>query len=54
MFKAVDSSGSRGITKVNSAADFAAARNYVLENTRSDYFIVEEFIEGEEFVPSLR
>lgn len=49
MFKAVDSSGSRGITKVNSTDDFAAARNYVLENTRSDYFIVEEFIDGEEF-----
>lgn len=49
MFKSVDSSGSRGIIKVNSADEFESARNYVLENTRSDYFVVEEYIEGEEF-----
>ena len=49
MFKSVDSSGSRGIVKVTSPEGFDAARNVVLENTRSDYFIVEEFIEGEEF-----
>ena len=49
IFKSVDSSGSRGIVKVNSADEFASARNIVLENTRSNYFIVEEFIDGEEF-----
>ena len=49
MFKSVDSSGSRGIIKVNSADEFDDARNEVLENTRSNYFIVEEFIDGEEF-----
>ena len=49
MFKSVDSSGSRGIVKVNGPSEFDAARKIVLENTRSDYFIVEEFIEGEEF-----
>lgn len=49
MFKSVDSSGSRGIVKVNSAEEFDDARNVVLENTRSNYFVVEEFIEGEEF-----
>ena len=49
MFKSVDSSGSRGISKVNSADEFENARNRVLENTRSNYFIVEEYIEGEEF-----
>ena len=49
MFKSVDSSGSRGIIKVNSAEEFDSARNKVLENTRSDYFVVEEYIEGEEF-----
>lgn len=49
MFKSVDSSGSRGIIKVNSEDEFESARNYVLENTRSDYFVVEEYIEGEEF-----
>ena len=49
IFKSVDSSGSRGIVKVSSSSEFDAARNIVLENTRSNYFIVEEFIEGEEF-----
>lgn len=49
MFKSVDSSGSRGIVKVNSPSEFDSARNIVLDNTRSDYFIVEEYIEGEEF-----
>ena len=49
MFKSVDSSGSRGIVKVNTPEEFASARDIVLENTRSDYFIVEEYIEGEEF-----
>ncbi len=49
MFKSVDSSGSRGIIKVDSKDQFEEARNIVLDNTRSNYFIVEEFIEGEEF-----
>ncbi len=49
MFKSVDSSGSRGIVKVDSAEQFDEARKTVFENTRSDYFIVEEYIEGEEF-----
>ena len=49
MFKSVDSSGSRGITKVNSPEEFEKARDNVLENTRSNYFLVEEFIDGEEF-----
>lgn len=49
IFKSVDSSGSRGITRVDSPDEFEAARNCVLENTRSDFFLVEEFIEGEEF-----
>lgn len=49
MFKSVDSSGSRGIIKINSRDEFDDARNSVLDNTRSNYFIVEEFIEGEEF-----
>ena len=49
MFKSVDSSGSRGITKVNSADEFEKARDNVLDNTRSNYFLVEEFIDGEEF-----
>ena len=49
MFKSVDSSGSRGIVKVNSPAEYESAREYVKASTRSDYFIVEEFIDGEEF-----
>ena len=49
MFKSVDSSGSRGIIKVNTPAEYDAAREYVRASTRSDYFIVEEFIDGEEF-----
>lgn len=49
IFKSVDSSGSRGITRVDSVKEFEAARQCVLENTRSDYYLVEEFIEGEEF-----
>lgn len=49
MFKSVDSSGSRGIIKVSSPSEYDAAREYVKASTRSDYFIVEEFIDGEEF-----
>ena len=49
IFKAIDSSGSRGITRVDSREDFEVARLAAIGNTRSDRFIVEEFIEGEEF-----
>lgn len=49
IFKSVDSSGSRGIIRVDSPAEFSSAMSYVKENTRKDYFLVEEFIEGEEF-----
>ncbi|MDO4833831.1 MAG: ATP-grasp domain-containing protein [Bacillota bacterium] len=49
MFKSVDSSGSRGIIKVNSPDEFEAAKVNVASNTRSNYFIVEEFLDGEEF-----
>lgn len=49
IFKAVDTSGSRGIIRVNSREEFEAAREVVRANTRTDFFIVEEFIEGEEF-----
>lgn len=49
IFKSVDSSGSRGITRVDSTEEFEAARQCVLDNTRSNYYLVEEFIEGEEF-----
>ncbi len=49
IFKSVDSSGSRGITRVDSFEEFPSAMAYVRENTRKDYFLIEEFIEGEEF-----
>ena len=49
IFKSVDSSGSRGIRRVDSREEFEAARQNVLDNTRTDHFLVEEFIEGEEF-----
>ena len=49
IFKSVDSSGSRGIVRVDSADAFDDAAAEVRANTRSDYFIVEEFIKGEEF-----
>lgn len=49
IFKAVDTSGSRGIIRVNSKEEFEAARAVVKANTRTDFFIIEEFIVGEEF-----
>ena len=49
IFKSVDSSGSRGVVRVDSPEEYDAAKDTVFDNTRSDYFIVEEFIEGEEF-----
>lgn len=49
IFKAVDSSGSRGITRVNKKEDIEAAVAAVRAVTRKQYYIVEEFIIGEEF-----
>lgn len=49
IFKAVDSSGSRGIRRVDSVDEFADTLAYVAESTHKDYFLVEEFVEGEEF-----
>ena len=49
IFKSVDASGSRGITRVDSYEECDSAIQYVKENTRKDYFLIEEFVEGEEF-----
>lgn len=49
IFKAVDSSGSRGITRVNTKEEIPGAVAAVKATTRKDYYIVEEFIIGEEF-----
>lgn len=49
IFKSVDSSGSRGIIRVDAYDQFEASMAYVKDNTRKDYFLIEEFVEGEEF-----
>lgn len=49
MFKSVDSSGSRGIVKVDNPSEFDNAIEVVRNNTKSDYFIIEEYISGKEF-----
>ncbi len=49
IFKAVDSSGSRGITRVNTPEAIEAAVENICGVTRKDYYIVEEFIIGSEF-----
>jgi len=47
--KAPDSSGSRGITKVNSEVEVEAAYNEAFKYSRESAILVEEFIEGLEF-----
>ncbi len=49
IFKSVDSSGSRGIVRVDTPDAFEATREIVRQNTHFDHFIIEEFIEGKEF-----
>jgi biotin carboxylase len=49
IFKAVDTSGSRGIMRVDSPEEFPAARANVLRYTHDKHYLIEEFIEGEEF-----
>lgn len=49
IFKAVDTSGSRGIIRVDSAEEFEDKMAYTKSATKLDYFIVEEFLEGSEF-----
>lgn len=45
MVKPVDSSGSKGITKVTSALELASAFNYALSYSRLKIVLIEEFIE---------
>ncbi len=47
--KIVDSSGSRGITRVDREQDLQGAIRNAQSYTRKDYYIVEEFIVGREF-----
>lgn len=49
IFKSVDSSGSRGITKVNCKEDIPYAYEQAKRNTRSDKYIIEKYLVGEEF-----
>lgn len=49
IFKAVDTSGSRGIVRINTESEIDSAVAIVKNATRLDYFIIEEFIIGEEF-----
>ena len=49
IFKTVDSSGSRGITRVDAPEEIPAAIEAAKTVTRKDYYLVEEFITGEEF-----
>ncbi len=49
IFKTVDSSGSRGITRVDTPEEIPAAVEAAKAATRKDYYLVEEFIIGREF-----
>lgn len=49
MFKAVDGQGSRGIIKVTEESQVPSACAYVCAATKQDRFIVEEFLDGDEF-----
>ena len=49
IFKAIDSSGSRGITKVKAAEDIDKAVQSVKEITQHSEYLIERFLEGEEF-----
>ena len=45
MVKPIDSSGSKGVTKVSNQSEFSKAFSYALEYSRAKLIIVEEFIE---------
>lgn len=49
IFKAVDTSGSRGIMRVNCEEEIVEAFEIVKKATKTEYFIIEEFLVGEEF-----
>ncbi|WP_054956209.1 ATP-grasp domain-containing protein [Paenibacillus dakarensis] len=49
MFKAVDGGGSKGIVKVTDPSKVEYAYEIVRKDTKLDFFIIEEFIEGTEF-----
>lgn len=48
IFKCVDRSGSRGITRVENKEQVNDAFRYAFDETRKDYILVEKFLEGPE------
>ena len=49
VLKVVDASGSRGISIVKNHDQLVSEFNLVFSETKQDYIIIEEFIDGEEF-----
>ncbi len=49
IFKAIDSSGSRGITKVNDENDIDKAYQAVVDITKHNEFLIETYLVGDEF-----
>lgn len=49
IFKAIDSSGSRGITKVNHADDIEKAYQAVCDVTKHQEYLIETYLVGDEF-----
>lgn len=49
IFKSVDSSGSRGITMVVDDSNIAYAYKQVKDNTRSNCYLIEKYLIGDEF-----
>jgi len=49
VLKVVDASGSKGIAIVNTQEEFDKFYPEIINQTKQDYIIIEEFIEGEEF-----
>ena len=47
VFKAVDSSGGRGVIKISNKYEVQDAYTYSIQNTNKEYIIAEEYIEGE-------
>ena len=46
VFKSVDRSGSKGVSKVDAQHEIENAYRYAMENTYKEYILVEEFIDG--------
>ena len=49
IFKAVDTSGSRGITRVDGPDGIPYAYSEVIASTHAEFYLVEKYLEGEEF-----